>query len=124
MEMGFPEGMTSPAALWMNTAGCRMTASTAGLAEQEAAEPQTYETVQDYIDSLNQDTRWVSYDSASHTASITSVEDFVKACKKASKNIGAFDDLEGTQGENVLFGYGDGAGTHFDPIMAELFKGQ
>ncbi|MCB7317334.1 subtype A tannase [Lacrimispora sp. 210928-DFI.3.58] len=93
-----------------------------GLAEQEAAEPQTYETVQDYIDSLNQDTRWVSYDSASHTASITSVEDFVKACKKASKNIGAFDDLEGTQGENVLFGYGDGAGTHFDPIMAELLK--
>ena len=37
-----------------------------------------------------------------------------------SKNVGAFDDLDAIQGENVLFGYGDGNGAHFDPIMAEL----
>jgi hypothetical protein len=82
----------------------------------------TYETAQDYIDSLNQDTTWVTYDSETNTATITSVEDFVKHCKNASKNVGAFDDLDATQGENTLFGYGDGEGAHFDSVMAELLK--
>lgn len=83
----------------------------------------TYETAQDYIDSLNRDVEWVVYDSASNTASITSVAAFVARCKTASKNVGAFDDLAATQGENILFGYGDGSGVHFDPIMAELLAG-
>lgn len=37
--------------------------------------------------------------------------------------MGAFDDLNAAQGENTLFGYGDGNGAHFDPIMAQLLKG-
>jgi hypothetical protein len=82
----------------------------------------TYETAQDYIDSLNQDNTWVIYDSETNTATITSVEDFVIKCKNASKNVGAFDDLDATQGENTLFGYGDGEGAHFDSVMAELLK--
>ncbi|MCC8127323.1 MAG: tannase [Clostridiales bacterium] len=89
----------------------------AGSGSQEAV---TYETVQDYIDSLNADGEWIRYDSASNTATITSVEDFVKNCKNASKNVGAFDDLDKAQGENTLFGYADGEGAHFDAIMAEL----
>lgn len=93
-----------------------------GFAKPEESEPETYETVQDYIDSLNQETQWIIYDSASNTASITSVEDFIRTCKKATKHVGAFDDLDRTQGENTLFGYGDGSGAHFDPIMAELLK--
>lgn len=83
----------------------------------------TYETAQDYIDSLNADGVWVIYDSAANTASITSVADFVAHCKVASKNVGAFDDLAAAQGENILFGYGDGSGAHFDPIMADLLAG-
>jgi hypothetical protein len=51
----------------------------------------TYETSQDFIDSLNQDTACVSYDSETNTATITSVADFVKVCKKASKSVGAFE---------------------------------
>lgn len=82
----------------------------------------TYETVQDYIDALNAETNWVSYDSETNTATITSIADFVKALKPASKSVGAFDDLNTTQGENTLFGYGDGSGAHFDSIMAELLK--
>ena len=82
----------------------------------------TYATVQDYIDSLNKDMTWVSYDSETNTVTITSIEDFVSNCKKASKNIGAFDDLDATQGENTLFGYNDGKGAHFDSVMAELLK--
>ncbi|MCI5700058.1 MAG: tannase [Lachnospiraceae bacterium] len=80
----------------------------------------SYETAQDYIDALNAENEWVTYDSVTNTATITNVADFVKALKNASKNVGAFDDLDAIQGENVLFGYGDGNGAHFDPIMAEL----
>jgi hypothetical protein len=90
--------------------------------EQTVTEDVTYETAKDYIDSLNSDTTWVVYDEATNTASITSIEDFVKNCKKASKNVGAFDDLEATQGENTLFGYADGEGAHFDSVMAELLQ--
>lgn len=83
----------------------------------------TYETVQDYIDALNANRDWVSYDAATNTATITSIEDFVLALKTASKDVGAFDDLNGAQGENILLGYGDGQGAHFDPVMAELLAG-
>ena len=87
-----------------------------------AQESKTYATAQEYIDDLNKDIQWIHYDSQSNTATITSVEDFVTVCKNASKGIGAFDDLNATQGENTLFGYGDGNGAHFDSIMAELLK--
>lgn len=80
----------------------------------------TYETVQDYIDALNEQTEWVMYDSDTNTASITSIADFVCALKTASKNLGAFDALDETQGENILFGDGDGEGDHFDTVMAKL----
>lgn len=80
----------------------------------------TYETVEDYINALNTDTKWINYNKKNNTATITSIEDFVTACKPVSKNIGAFDDLDKAQGENTLFGYGDGDGAHFDPVMAEL----
>lgn len=87
-----------------------------------AQESKTYATAQEYIDDLNKDIQWINYDSQSNTATITSVEDFVTVCKNASKSIGAFDDLNAAQGENTLFGYGDGSGAHFDSIMAELLK--
>ena len=80
----------------------------------------TYDTVQDYIDALNANGEWVIYDADSNTATITSVADFTMALKPASKSIAAFDQLDGGQGENTLFGYGDGSGAHFDPILAAL----
>lgn len=83
----------------------------------------TYETAQDYIDALNAETEWVTYDSETNTATITSIADFARALKISSKNLGAFDDLDETQGENVLFGDGDGEGDHFDAVMAELLMG-
>lgn len=86
------------------------------------SESKTYLTQQEYIDDLNKDIQWIYYDVSTNTATITSVADFVKVCKNASKNIGAFDDLETLQGENMLFGYADGKGAHFDPIMAKLLK--
>lgn len=80
----------------------------------------TYKTVQDYIKALNAEKTWVAYDSKTNTASITSIADFVSALKIASKDLGAFDALDSSQGENILFGYGDGKGAHFDAVMAKL----
>ncbi|MBO6229732.1 MAG: tannase [Ruminiclostridium sp.] len=82
----------------------------------------TYETAQDYIDALNADGEWVTYDADTNTATISSVADFVKAFKSASKNLGAFDQLDGGQGENTLFGYGDGSGAHFDSTLAQILS--
>lgn len=83
----------------------------------------TYETKQDYIDALNANGQWVSWDETTNTVSITSVAAFTEALKPASKGIAAFDQLDRGQGENILFGYGDGSGGHFDPVLAGLAAG-
>lgn len=88
----------------------------------ETAEAATYETAEDYIAALNGDSPWIEYDAETNTATITSLTGFVRACKQPSKSVGAFDDLEETQGENQLFGY-DGESAHFDATMAQLLAG-
>lgn len=82
----------------------------------------TYETAQDYIDALNASGTWVTYDASTNTAKITSISDFAEAVKTASKGIAAFDQLDESQGENILFGYGDGQGAHFDSMLAEVLS--
>ncbi|MBQ6120697.1 MAG: tannase, partial [Clostridia bacterium] len=83
----------------------------------------TYETKRDYIDALNANGEWVSWDEDTNSVTITSIADFTAALKNASKSLGAFDQLDAGQGENTLFGYGDGSGAHFDPILAALVTG-
>jgi len=83
----------------------------------------TYETKQDYIAALNANGEWVAWDEETNTVTITSVAAFTQALKNASKGIAAFDQLDRGQGENTLFGYGDGNGAHFDAILAELMQG-
>lgn len=82
----------------------------------------TYNTAQEYIDALNANGQWVTYDASTNTATISSIKDFVTALKSASKNLGAFDQLDAGQGENTLFGYGDGSGAHFDSYLASILK--
>ena len=82
----------------------------------------TYETAQEYIDALNANGEWVTYDAETNTATITSIADYVSALKNASKNLGAFDQLDAGQGENTLFGYGDGNGAHFDQTLADILS--
>lgn len=84
---------------------------------------QTFNTVEDYISALNADGHWVTYDANTKQATISSVADFVKRLKPPSKDVGAFDALDASQGENELFGYGDGQGAHFDSTMAALLEG-
>ena len=94
----------------------------AGGAPGQSADTKTYETVQDYIASLNSDGEWVKYDTATNTAKIISIEAFVTHCKNASKNVGAFDNLNRTAAENAVFGDQQADSLHFDAVMAELLK--
>ena len=82
----------------------------------------TYATAEDYIAALNAKGKWVAYDSSANTVKISSIEAFMRAVKNAAKSVGAFDDLNRAQGENILFGFDDGKGVHFDPIEADLLK--
>ena len=83
----------------------------------------TYETAADYIDALNADGEWVSYDETTNTATVESVASFCAALKHASKGLGAFDQLDRGQGENTLFGVG-GAPAHFDATLARILEEQ
>lgn len=74
-------------------------------------------SAQEYIDSLNKDKKWITYDKNTNTASITSIADFVNNCKKASETLVAFD---WPHSYNTLFGYGDGKGAHFDCILGDV----
>lgn len=82
----------------------------------------TYETVGDYVASLNADEEWVSYDASTNTAAITSVGAFVRCCKPATKDVGAFDALDRSQTENQLFGDSVSEARHFDKTMTQLLS--
>ena len=80
-----------------------------------------YNTPQEYIESLNSDYSWVTYDSSTNKAKITSVGDFAKHCKSASKSVGAFDSFTKTQAENYVFGVdGVNYAKHFSQIISDL----
>jgi len=84
------------------------------------ATPTTYQTAQDYINSLNNDTHWVTYDPAANTAQIASLADFTNSQKNPSKSVGAFDSLDRSAGENNVFGNDESDSLHFDPVLANL----
>ena len=83
----------------------------------------TYNTAADYIAALNADSEWVVYDQATNTATVASVAAFCNALKRASKGIGAFDQLDRGQGENTLFGE-NGNAAHFDATLARVLSEQ
>lgn len=87
-----------------------------------SAESVTYETAEDYIESLNAEGEWVQYDAVTNTAMITTMEDFVTHCKSASKDVAAFDDLSRAQAENFVFGNDESDALHFDSTIATLLS--
>jgi len=82
----------------------------------------TYKTVQAYIKSLNKKGTWVHYNAKTNTATITSLAAFVKHCKTASKDVGAFDGLTRQQTENQLFATKGQSTSHFDSTIQKLLK--
>ena len=83
----------------------------------------TYNTIEDYIAALNSKSTWITYDSRTKKSTITSLADFAKYMKSATKGLAAFDALDKSQVENELFGYGDGQGVHWDSTLASLVEG-
>ena len=85
-------------------------------------EPHTYNSAKEYIDALNGDNPWLTYDEKTNTATISSVEAFVEHMKQATKSVGAFDDLQKAQAENLLFGNGQNDALHFDGNMTYFME--
>lgn len=108
-----PSGMPS---------GAAPTGMTGGPSGSGASGSTTYDTVDDYVASLNADEQWVTYDSSTNTATVASVGAFVRCCKPATKDVGAFDALDRSQAENDLFGTGDQESAHFDETMGRLLR--
>lgn len=80
----------------------------------------TYKTVTAYIKSLNKNGKWITYNAKKNTATITSMKAFVKHCKTASKDVGAFDGLTRQQTENKLFATSGSSANHFDSTISNL----
>ena len=87
-----------------------------------STESVTYETAQAFIDSLNAETQWVTYDAAANRAKISSLADFAKYVKTASKSVPAFDALDRSLAENAVFGVAEENELHFDQVVARLLK--
>lgn len=92
------------------------------LTGESDTESVTYETPEDYINSLNEDETWVEYDAATGKAHVTSIAAFARQQKTASKNVAAFDDLDRGQAENYVFGDSQNDALHFDAMMAAILE--
>lgn len=91
---------------------------------QSSSESVTYNTVEEYIASLNSSAQWVTYDASTNTATITGLEGFVTSQKNASKDVGAFDGVDRAQTENLVMGSGENK-LHFSSSSREVIsKGQ
>ncbi len=77
-------------------------------------EPHTYNSAKEYIDALNGDNPWITYDEKTNTATISSVEAFVEHMKQATKSVGAFDDkeyIDALNGDNPWITYDEKTNT-------------
>ena len=92
------------------------------LTGESDTESVTYETPEDYINSLNEEETWVEYDAATGKAHVTSIAAFARQQKTASKNVVAFDDLSRGQAENYVFGDSQNDALHFDAAMAAILE--
>ncbi|WP_233449154.1 subtype A tannase [Levilactobacillus suantsaii] len=93
-----------------------------GMAGSSSTSNKTYKTVQAYIKSLNKNGKWITYNAKKNTATITSMKAFVKHCKTASKDVGAFDGITRQQTENQLFATSGSSANHFDSTISQLLK--
>jgi hypothetical protein len=99
--------------------GGTMPSGAPGGQASSSASSTTYQTVADYIDHLNSDSTWVSYDASSNTAKVLSLAGFVSSQKNASKDVGAFDGIKRQQTENVVLGLNT-AGLHFAQVSKDV----
>lgn len=78
-----------------------------------------YNADTDYVNDLNSDTWWFTYNQRRAMAQISSLGAFVRHLKKAAKGVGAFDSPERSTIENQLFGVDDVGSLHFSQMMSD-----
>jgi len=88
----------------------------------QSADTTTYNSIEEYIAKLNENEKWVEYDSNTNSAKVLSLEGFVKSQKNATKDVGAFDSFSKSQAENKVFGNDNDSSLHFDEIMASILN--
>jgi len=116
MAVSAPSGMSGSAPSGMSgTSGKSSSGSSSG-----SADGKTYKTAKAYIKSLNSDVTWIKYNEDKNTVTILNLRGFVKTCKTASKDVGAFDALDRSQAENDEFGTVKHDTLHFDANMSKL----
>ena len=93
-----------------------------GSADSSGSQEETFKTPQDYIDWLNGDEKWVAYDSKTKSVTVSSVGAFVRHRKAAAKDVCAFDMLDRSSAENMLFGDGGHDVLHFDAWASEILS--
>ncbi len=79
-----------------------------------------YNTQNDYVNNLNADAWWLTFNETRGTVRITSLGDFVRHFKRAAKDVGAFDAIDRSSLENQLFGVEDAGSLHFSSMMRDI----
>lgn len=97
-------------------------AQAAGVASTDgktSVESVIYNTDADYVNDLNSDTSWLTYNQRRATVRISSLGEFVRHLKSAAKDVGAFDAPDRSTIENQLFGTDEVGSLHFSQMMAD-----
>ena len=79
-----------------------------------------YNTQSDYVNDLNADAWWLTFNETRATVRISSIGDFVRHLKDAAKDVGAFDAPDRSTVVNQLFGVDDNGSLHFSGMMRDL----
>lgn len=78
-----------------------------------------YNADTDYVNDLNSDTLWLTYNQRRTTVRISSLGEFVRHFKVAAKPVGAFDAPDRSTVENQLFGTDEVGSAHFSQMMCD-----
>ena len=78
-----------------------------------------YNSEDDYINDLNGDTLWLTYNQTRDTVRISSIGDFVRHLKVAAKDVGAFDAPDRSTVVNQIFGTDEISSLHFSKMMSD-----
>lgn len=78
-----------------------------------------YNSDVDYVNDLNGDSVWLTYNQRYATVRISSLGNFVRRLKVAAKDVGAFDSPNRSTVENQLFGTEEVGSLHFSKMMSD-----
>lgn len=95
-------------------------AQAAGGTGEGAAQVQStvYETQTDYVNALNGDEWWLTYNERRGSVRLTTLGDFVRHLKTAAKGVCAFDAVNRSTTQNQIFGVEDASTLHFSSMVS------